>query len=48
MEWLSDLCHLIVDEGKTPHDWPFSVPITAFKLGEPLECEIRGAIRSIA
>jgi len=39
VEWLTDLCNCIIDEGRMPEDWKNSILIPVYKgKGDPLEC----------
>ena len=45
VEWLTDLCNSIIDEGRMPEDWKNSILIPVYKgKGDPLEC---GSYRGI-
>lgn len=45
VDWLTDLCNLIVSEGKIPDDWKKSVLVPVYKgKGDPMQC---GSYRAI-
>ena len=45
VEWMTDLCNVIVRDGKIPDDWKNSLLVPVFKgKGDPLEC---GSYRAI-
>ena len=45
VEWMTDLCNVIVRDGKIPDDWKNSLLVPVFKVkGDPLEC---GSYRAI-
>jgi hypothetical protein len=45
VEWMTDLCNMIIREGKIPSDWKRSVLVPVYKgKGDPLEC---GSYRAI-
>ena len=45
VEWLTDLCNLIVAEGRIREDWKVSILLPAFKeKGNPMEC---GSYRAV-
>ena len=45
VDWLTDLCNMIVSEGKIPDDWKKSILVPVYKgKGDPLHC---GSYRAI-